>query len=110
MYRYIWKIKLKDGVAEQDFMNHWQESSTVLQEYEGALGTHLHKVRGEEQSYFAVAEWESQAARDAMQADAEAGQSDRAKRWQKFMKNYQFGAIDTRFAGEEIGVVSPEEK
>ena len=108
MYRYIWKIKLKEGVSEDDLVKHWSESSTVLQEYEGARGTHLHKTRGEENSYFAVAEWESQAARDAMTADVEAGVSERSKRWLKFAKNDDFGLVDPRFAGEEIGVVLPK--
>lgn len=107
MYRYIWKIKLKDGVTEQDLIDHWRESSTVLQEYEGALGTHLHRTRGEENSYFAVAEWESQAARDAMMEDVHAGVSERSKRWLQFANNDDFGLVDPRFAGEEIGVVLP---
>ncbi len=108
MYRYIWKIALKDGITEQDLAEHWRESSTVLQEYEGALGTHLHRTRGEENSYFAVAEWESQAARDAAMEDVHAGQSERSKRWLKFAKNDEFGVVDPHFAGEEIGVVLPE--
>lgn len=110
MYRYIWKIKLKGGVSEQELINHWRESSTVLQEYDGALGTHLHRTRGEERSYFAVAEWETQAARDAMMDDVHKGESDRSKRWLKFAKNDDFGVVDPRFAGEEIGVVLPKEQ
>jgi heme-degrading monooxygenase HmoA len=108
MYRYIWKIKLKDGVSEQVLINHWRQSSTILQEFEGALGTHLHRTRGEERCYFAVAEWESQAARDTMMADVNTGDSERSKRWLKFAKNDDFGVVDPRFAGEEIGVVLPE--
>ncbi len=108
MYRYIWKIVLNADVTEQELVGHWRDSSTVLQEYAGALGTHLHKTRGEENSYFAVAEWESQAVRDAAMEDVHAGVSERSKRWLKFAKNDEFGLVDPHFAGEEIGIVLPE--
>ena len=107
VYRYIWKITLNEDVREQDFINHWRESSTVLQEYPGALGTHLHRMRNDDRTFFAVAEWESMAARDAMQAETKEGKTDRAKSWQQFMKNHTFGEIDVHLMGEEIGVALP---
>ena len=106
MYRYIWKIKLNNPEDEQAFIDHWRESSTVLQEYPGAAGTHIHKVRNEPGCYFAVAEWESQEARDAMSEDTHDGTSERAQRWQKFAKNESFGEIIS-FAGEELDAVMP---
>lgn len=108
MYRYIWKIKLNDPANEQAFIDHWRTGSQILQEYEGALGTHLHRVRDEPGSFFAVAEWESQAARDAMSEDANHGDSERAKRWQALPLNESFGEIIS-FAGEEYGVVLPKD-
>lgn len=108
MYRYIWRITLKDPSNEQAFIDHWRSGSQILQEYEGALGTHLHRVRDEPGSFFAVAEWESQAARDAMSQDANHGDSERAKRWQALPLNESFGEIIS-FAGEEYGAVLPNE-
>lgn len=109
MYRFVWKIKLNNPEEKQKFIDHWKEGSTILQEYPGALGTDLHEVRDEPGSFFAVAEWESQEARDAMQADAEANQSERAKRWNKLPKNESFGE-GLAFFGSEIGVVLPKKK
>jgi len=106
MYRYIWKIKLNNFDDADKFIEHWRVSSTVLQKYEGALGTHIHKVRDEPGSYYAVAEWESKEARDAMAEDANNGNSELAKQWQQFPKNESFGEI-INFQGEEIGVVLP---
>ena len=106
MYRFVWKIKLNDPDKEQEFIDHWRKGSKILQEYEGALGTHLHRVRSEAGCFFAVAEWESQEARDAMQADCKSNTSERAKRWNNLPKNESFGD-GVAFFGEEIGVVEP---
>ena len=104
MYRYEGRIKLKNQTEKQSFMANWRVGSTILQEQPGALGTHLHEVRDEPGSFFAVAEWESEEARDAMQSDAHANESDRAKRWNKLPKNESFGTV-IAFFGSEIGVV-----
>jgi len=107
MYRFVWKIQLNNPEATQEFIDHWKEGSAILQEYPGALGTHLHEVRNQPGSFFAVAEWASQEAMDAMQADAEANQSERARRWNKLRKNETFGN-GIAFFGTEIGVVMPK--
>lgn len=107
MYRYIWRIKLDNPANELAFINHWRSGSAILQEYEGALGTHLHKVRGAAGAFFAVAEWASQAARDAMNDDINRGESDRSKRWRRLPPNESFGTV-VGFAGEELAVVLPE--
>lgn len=106
MYRYIWKIKLYDNVTEDGFIKHWHDSSAILQEYPGAQGTLIHKARDEERTFFLVAQWESQALRDTMQAEIDAGETERAKRWRKFAKNETFGDIQVQMAGEEIGSVT----
>lgn len=108
MYRYVWKIKLNDDVKEEDFLRFWRDSSSIIQEYPGAKGTHMHKVRGEDRTYLAIAEWESIEARDAMRADIEAGESDRSKRWLQFPKNDEWGEISIRAGVEEIDVVWPQ--
>jgi len=107
MYRFVWKIKLNKPAEEEAFINHWREGSKIIQEYAGAMGTHLHRVRNEPGCFFAVAEWESREARDAMQADAEVGDSERAQRWQKLPKNASFGE-GINFFGEEVSTVLPE--
>lgn len=109
MYRYIWKIKLHESVGDEVFITHWREASAILQEYPGARGTLIHKARGENKTYFLVAQWESQAARDAMQNEIDAGETERAKRWQAFPRNDSFGEIQAVMAGEEIGNVIPSE-
>ena len=106
MYRFVWKIKLFKPEEEQAFIDHWKRGSAILQEYPGALGTHLHRVKNEPGSFFAVAEWESQAAREAMQADTAANKSERAQRWNKLPKNESFGD-STVFFGEELNAVMP---
>lgn len=106
MYRYIWKIKLTNPENEAQFIEHWRESSKILQTFPGALGTHMHKVRDEAGSFYAVAEWESQEARDAMAEEVNNGSTERAIAWQKFPKNDAFGEIIS-FAGPEIDEVMP---
>jgi len=106
MYRFIWKIKLHKPEEEQAFIDHWKTGCKILQEYPGALGTHIHRVRSESGSLFAVAEWESQEARDATQVDAEKNESERARRWNQLPKNESFGD-GIAFFGEEIDVILP---
>ncbi len=110
MYRYIWKIKLHNNVHDDSFISHWREASAILQEYPGAKGTLIHKARDEDKTYFLVAQWESQAVRDVMQAEINAGETDRAKRWQSFPPNDSFGDIQAVMAGQEIGSVMPDEE
>lgn len=107
MYRFIWKITLSENITEDEFVKHWHDSSVILQEYPGARGTLIHKARDEARTYFLVAQWESQQHRDAMQTEIDAGETERAKRWQQFPKNETFGEVQVRFAGEEIGSVMP---
>lgn len=101
MYRFVWHIKLNNPDNEQAFVDNWHTGSAIIQKYPGALGTHLHAVRDKPGEFFAVADWESQMARDAMQADIDAGTSEHSQKWQKLPKAETFGRI-TAFAGEEI--------
>lgn len=107
MYRYVWKIKLKEPDKAEDFLNFWKETSEIIQKYPGALGTHAHMVRDEPGCYFLVAQWESQEARDAMSNDIHNSNNEQAKKWRSYPKNDSFGEV-TSFAGEEIGSVTPE--
>ncbi len=109
MYRFIWTIELNDPEKESDFIEHWHTGSEILQEYPGALGTHIHRTRDASPgSFFLVAEWESQEVRDAMDEDANNGDSERARRWQQLPPNESFGKV-LGFAGVEIGADMPEQ-
>jgi quinol monooxygenase YgiN len=107
MYRYIWKIKLHNPKKHQEFIDFWHQVSDILQTYPGASGSHAHKLRGEEGSYFMMAEWESQAHRDAMSKDIHEGDSHSAKKWRALPSIDSFGE-NTIFAGEEIDQVFPK--
>lgn len=108
MYRYIWKITITDPEKVAPFIQVWRDASKVLQEYDGAKGTHLHRVLGEDGEYLAIADWESKAARDAMKADTDANTSERARRWQQFTKSEEFGIVESIGKVEEIESVFPE--
>ena len=107
MYRYNWKIELFEPENPLPFIDHWRAGSEIIQQYPGALGTHLHIVRDEPGSYFAVAEWESQAHRDGMMQDIEAGESELSQAWLQLPRNESFGKI-LGWAGVEIEVVLPQ--
>jgi len=109
MYRFFWTIALNEPVKPESgaaFTDHWHTGSEILQEYPGALGTHLHPMRDTPGSFILMAEWESEEARDAMSVDATYGDSERAQRWRALPPNESFGAI-VGFAGTEIEVVMP---
>lgn len=110
MYRFIWSIELNKPVtpeSEQAFIDHWRRGSEVLQQYPGALGTHLHRTRDREVgSFILMAEWESQEHRDAMDADVVRDESDLARQWNALPSNDSFGEIVV-MAGTEIGTVMP---
>ncbi len=109
MYRFIWKIKLDGSVNEVDFLKFWKESSLVLQEYPGAMGTLAHKSISEQKTYFLVAQWASQEDRNLMQEDIDKGESERARRWSKFPKNETWGKIQTEFSGVQIDAALPKD-
>jgi quinol monooxygenase YgiN len=104
MYRYIWKITLHSPDNTDAFVDYWRQSSSILQQYPGALGTHIHAVRGEPSSYFMVAEWESQESRDAMSFDIHNSNSALALEWRKLPNDESFGSV-VRFAGEAFDQV-----
>lgn len=108
MYTYIWKIVVEGEDKQTVFIENWRRASQVMQEYTGAHGTCLHTAADESNTFYAIAEWESKAARDAMEADRVAG-SERAQSWEKFAKNEAFGRPTTVAKLEQIGEVSPQQ-
>lgn len=63
--KFIFKIKIKEGHTEQEYIDVWKRGSAVIQKMEGAQGTALHRKIGELGTLLAIATWESKEARDA---------------------------------------------
>lgn len=106
-FKFIFRIDFDDLGQRQPFIDNWRKGSEILQEYPGALGTRLHQIEGTD-SLLAIAEWESQEARQAMTLDTKEGKSDRAKRWQAIPKNDSFGKVTVIANATEIGYVAPK--
>ena len=106
MYKFIWKITIKDSLKVEPFIENWRKASEVLQEYPGAKGTRLHRDIDDPNTFVAIAEWESKEARDAMEADRKAG-SERGYRWQKYAKNEDYGQVEVVNRIELIEEVMP---
>lgn len=106
-YKFIWKIKISDESQVKPFIANWREASIVLQEYAGARGTRLHKSCDDPLELYTIAEWDSKADRDAMEADRISG-SERGKRWDALMKNHDFGAVKPVARLEQIEEILPE--
>lgn len=107
-YRYLWKITVQPS-RQAEFRENWHNGSVVLQEYPGARGTRLTKVLNEPETFLAIAEWESKAARDAMTEDVRQGTSQRAKRYLVYPDDNIFGEPITVARVEEIAAVLPKQ-
>ena len=64
MYRVIFEHHPKEGQEEQ-FIRQWQAGSDIIQTYPGARGTLLFRSLDDPKVLYAMADWESKAARDA---------------------------------------------
>ncbi|MFT4752613.1 MAG: heme-degrading monooxygenase HmoA [Salibacteraceae bacterium] len=56
MFTVIYKMKVKQG-CDKDFIRGWKSLTKFIYEYEGSLGSRLHKL--EEGHYLAYAQWPS---------------------------------------------------
>lgn len=108
-FRFVFEIKVRPG-EDEEFIKNWREGSKPIQEYPGALGTRLHKKRGEDHTYVAIAEWESLEARQAAIEDIERGESDRAKRVREWDRNEDHGEVTVIGNLDEIVTVLPPAK
>lgn len=63
MYRIIFEWRPKEG-CEQTFIDDWQAGSDIIQTYPGARGTKLFRSAKTPGAIYAIAEWESKAARE----------------------------------------------
>jgi len=62
--KFIFQVRIKPGCTAEQYIMAWQNGSAIIQEQPGAKGTKLHKKIGEEDTYLAIASWESKEARD----------------------------------------------
>lgn len=105
-FRFVFEVRVRPG-EDDNFIESWREGSKPIQEYPGARGTRLHKKRGEDHTYVAIAEWESLEAREAAIADIEKGESDRAKRVRQWGRNEDFGEVTILGNLDEFVTVLP---
>jgi quinol monooxygenase YgiN len=68
MYRVIFEHHPKPD-QEEAFIAAWQAGSDIIQEYPGARGTKLFRNLDNPAVLFAMADWESKAAREAAMAE-----------------------------------------
>jgi heme-degrading monooxygenase HmoA len=105
-FRYVFEIKVRPG-EDEAFIEHWREGSKPIQEYDGARGTRLHKKRGDEHTYIAIAEWESREKRQAAMQEIKAGETERAMRVKEWGNNEDFGEVTVLGEIDEIDTVLP---
>lgn len=102
--KFIFKIKIREGHTEQEYIEAWKKGSAIIQNSEGAKGTILYRKINETETLIAIAEWESKELRDkAMkkldEADAEI---------QKVLNRHkEYGETEILGNFEEIGRVIP---
>ena len=68
MYRVIFEQHPKEG-QEEAFIKQWKTGSDIIQTYPGARGTKLFRSLDDLKILYAMAEWESKAARDKAVAE-----------------------------------------
>lgn len=75
--KFIFKVKIKKGHTEQEYVGAWKRGSTRIQKSEGAKGTVLYRNISEPGKLLAIATWQSKVARDAamQQLDAAGSQT-----------------------------------
>ena len=62
--KFIFKIRIKDGHTEQEYIDAWRKGSAIIQNSLGAQGTVLYRNMSEPRMLIAIAEWESKELRD----------------------------------------------
>lgn len=72
------------------------------------MGTRLHRKRGEEGTYVAIAEWESIEARQQAMAEIKKGETSRAQRVKEWRNNEDFGEVTVIGELDEIDNVLPD--
>ncbi len=66
--KFIFEVQVQDGYKAEQYAEAWVRASRIIQQAPGARGTRLHRKIGDRQVLLAIAEWDSKAQRDAMEA------------------------------------------
>lgn len=103
-YKYIFEIRVRPG-EDAEFIHHWHNGSIPIQKNLGALGTRLHKKRGEEGVYIAIAEWASKEARSAAFANLDDPTNPLSKEYSRWKENEDFGEVTLIAEVDEIDSV-----
>lgn len=69
---FIFEVHIKPGYTAEQYADAWLRASKIIQQANGAAGTRLHRKIDDDGVLLAIATWESKAARDAMEAQANA--------------------------------------
>lgn len=67
---FIFEVHIRPGYTTEQYAEAWVRASRLIQRAPGAQGTRLHRKIGDPHVLLAIATWESKAARDAMEAEA----------------------------------------
>ena len=91
-YKYIFQVTVRPG-KDAEFIKHWRGGSVPLQKCPGALGTRLHKKRGQKRVYIAIAEWTSKEARLKALESVEDPTNPLFAEYAKWKSNEEFGKV-----------------
>lgn len=104
--KFIFKIKIKDGYSEQEYIEAWKKGSAIIQKSPGAKGTVLYRKFGEPETLMAIAEWESKELRDMAM-----NKLNQETDFQTILnKHKEFGETEVLGNFEEIARVEPSNK
>lgn len=65
---YLFEVHIKAGHTAEDYADAWVRASQLIQQAPGARGTRLHRKLDDPSVLIAIAQWDSKAERDAMEA------------------------------------------
>lgn len=65
---YLFEVHIRAGYTAEDYADAWVRASRLIQQAPGARGTRLHRKLDDPSVLIAIAQWDSKAERDAMEA------------------------------------------
>lgn len=92
--KYIFEVHIKPGYSAEDYAAVWVEASQRIQQAPGALGTALHRHMDDPSVLLAIAQWESRARRDAMEAQPQEEMKRIIQKAAPFCEIHPLGAFD----------------
>ena len=66
--KYLFEVHIREGHTAEEYAESWVKASEIIQQAPGARGTALHRSVDDPSVLIAIAEWDSKAQRDAMEA------------------------------------------